>query len=246
MHVIASGSKGNASIIYNKDTVILIDNGLSKRRLILGLNEVNKGLDDITAFLLTHDHSDHTYGASFVPLGKRYARKGTILLQPGHELELFNSYIFGSIQVTVLQTSHDAIAPCGFIFKEFDTDETILYMTDTGMIPKKSLKLMKNCVNYFIESNHDVEMLLASDRPDCLKKRILSKVGHLSNIQCGEYLCTLIGPKTRNIMLAHLSEECNTPEAAENTVKNILENEGLLTKNLHISHALQKESKDLC
>lgn len=246
MHIIASGSKGNASIIYNNDTTLLIDNGLSKKRLILGFNEINKSINSLTAFLITHDHCDHISGASFIPLGKRYARKGTILLSPGHELELFNAYIFGSIQVTVLQTSHDAISPCGFLFRDLNDDDTILYMTDTGYIPKKSIKYMRNCVNYFIESNHNVDMLLDSKRPESVKHRIISNIGHLSNEQCADYLSNLIGNKTKNIKLAHLSEECNKPEIALSTIANKLKEAGYVLENLHISCANQWESSDLC
>jgi len=246
MHVIGSGSKGNASIIYNKDTTILVDMGLSKERLVLGLNEIGRGIKDIDAFLITHNHSDHVSGARFVPVGKRYAREGTILLNEGNIIELNKKYTFISIEVEVLETSHDAIGFCGFLFKDLDTSETLLYMTDTGIIPSSSLEKMKNCDYYFIESNHDVFMLLNSGRPKILIDRILSDHGHLSNEQCGDYLSYIIGDKTKAIMLAHLSEECNEPKVALETVKTVLENEGLILNGIKFSCASQWESTDLC
>lgn len=242
MHVIASGSKGNASIIYNDETVILVDMGITRIRLSEGLKEINKSIKDINYVFFTHEHSDHIKGAQYLPTKLFYARAGTIPLLKNHELELFKEYTFNSIKVVTLLTCHDAISPCGFLFK--DKENSIVYLTDSGYIPDVTLQLIMNKEYYFIESNHDVEMLFNSLRPEQLKERIFSDLGHLSNEQSAHYMTILIGDKTKGIMLAHLSEECNTPEKAIRTYNNIFAEEGLSLKDIKLSCAKQYESVD--
>ncbi|MFA7111086.1 MAG: MBL fold metallo-hydrolase, partial [Bacilli bacterium] len=169
MHIIASGSKGNASIVYDDSTCILIDCGISKKRLVEGLKEVKKALNDIDFVLFTHNHIDHILGESYFSLDKKYARKGTINLLQNHELIFNHIYTFKDFQVELLETSHDAIAPCGFLFK--NKNESLVYITDSGFIPESTFKLIKDKTYYFIESNHDYDMLINSNRPLILKKR---------------------------------------------------------------------------
>lgn len=242
MHVIASGSKGNASIIYNDETVILVDMGITRIRLSEGLKEINKSIKDINYVFFTHEHSDHIKGAQYLPTKLFYSRAGTLPLIEDHELELFKEYYFNSIKIITLLTSHDATSPCGFLFK--DKENSIVYLTDSGYIPDVTLKAIMNKDYYFIESNHDVEMLINSSRPEVLKKRILSDLGHLSNEQSAHYMTLLVGDKTKGIMLAHLSEECNTPEKAIETYRNIFDEEGLSLRNIKLSCAKQYESVD--
>lgn len=245
MHIISSGSKGNASFIYDKETTILIDFGISLRRLKAGLKEIDKTIDDIDYCLCTHNHSDHSKSIKYLKNKDWYCRKGTIsnFVNP-HELEVFNRYLFGEIVVTPLLTSHDAIAPCGFLFEE--NDETIVYITDTGYIPEETLSFIKNCDYYFFESNYDEDMLKNSDRSQYLKYRILSEKGHLSNVRSAEYLSKLIGDKTKAIMLAHISQECNTKELALKTCENILKKNNVNINKIIISCASQWNSEDLC
>ena len=219
LYDIASGSKGNACLIYNEKNIILVDMGISKTRLEEGLFEIGLNIDDIDFVFFTHDHTDHIAGEKFIPLSKKYALKGTITLQNSNILENYKEYAFGSFKVTTLKTSHDAINPCGYIFE--DKDEKLIYMTDTGKILKKSLALMNNADYYFIESNHDLDMLYNSGRPQSLINRIAGIKGHLSNEDSAYYISGLIGPKTKKIMLAHLSEDCNTESVALETYQRI-------------------------
>ena len=244
MHVISSGSKGNASLIYDNSTTILVDMGISLKRLIEGLNEINKDLDDIDFCLFTHEHSDHVKGASFIDKGLYFSRLGTIELKKGHNLEIFKKYHFGDIDVTPLLTSHDAIAPCGFLFEE--NNEKLVYLTDTGYIPETTLDCIHNCDYYFIESNYDEKMLFESSRPIFLKQRIAGEMGHLSNEQSATYMSELIGGKTKAIMLAHLSEECNKPEVALDTYKKVFKEKKVSFKQVKCICAHQWSSSDLC
>lgn len=208
MHIIASGSKGNCAIIYDENTKILVDLGITKARLVEGLNEINLSIEDIDFALFTHDHTDHISNEKILNSEKKYAIRWVLDLKEDNFLKLFKEYKFKSFNVIPLETSHDATASCGFLFK--NGNEELVYITDTGVIPFSTLDYIMNKDYYFIECNHDIEMLLNSSRPTLLKERILSNRGHLSNEQCVYYLDKIIGNKTKKIILAHISEECNS------------------------------------
>lgn len=219
---IASGSKGNATLLSDGETLIQVDMGIPLKRLKEGLSNLHKEVGDIQGVVLTHEHSDHI---SRLPLlAKRgvkvYSTLGTcaeadFFLTPGRQIEI------GSISVLPFSSSHDARNPVNYLFTLLG--KRIAYITDTGVILKDNLPLLKNCDYYVFESNHDKVMLMNSPRPPELKKRIAGKKGHLSNEQAGEYLSALIGPNTKKIYLAHLSEECNTPEIALETIQRIFQ-----------------------
>ncbi|MCQ2742018.1 MAG: MBL fold metallo-hydrolase [Bacilli bacterium] len=208
---VGSGSKGNATLIYSGKTLIQVDMGVSLRRIKESLKMFDKKIEDIQGLLITHDHSDHI---GTIPLYKGkvpiYASLGTYdtpnLLMPGIVIEI------GDIKVMPFSTSHDAANPIGFIF-ECD-GEKMGYVTDTGILPEEAQEKLNDCDFYLFESNHDYRMLMASKRPPALKRRIHSDHGHLSNSNSAAYMMNLIGPRTKEIYLAHLSEECNTPEYA--------------------------------
>ena len=243
VRVIGSGSKGNATVIFNEETTLLIDFGLSRLRVKKALKEFDKTLESIDYAFFTHNHTDHIKSIEFLEPGKVYALDGTIPLRQANKLEVFHKYQFGTFFVTPLKTSHDAPNPCGYLIEDEDT--SLVYMTDTGYIPEESLEYMKNKNYYIIESNHDVLMLLKSRRTDELKARILAYYGHLSNEQSALYMADLIGNNTKEVVLAHLSEECNTPDVALNTYNQIFIERNVQANNLIIKCAEQKEWVDL-
>ena len=130
----------------------------------------------------------------------------------------YNSYKFNDLEVFVLPASHD-IDTINFVIK--NKEETLVYITDTGYISKRNLDYLVNADYYFFESNHDVKMLMESNRPIFLKKRILSDNGHLSNETASEYLVSLIGDKTKEIMFIHLSDVANNKDICLNTFNTI-------------------------
>lgn len=218
---IGSGSKGNATIIYNEDTTILVDVGVSKRRIVTALRTINRKLENVQFVLITHAHSDHVSNIDIFDPKIVYSVKNELVNHMDFNiLEHFKEYDFNSIKVTVLLTSHDVMGSCGFLFK--DNKNELVYITDTGYIPLSTLNVIKNKDIYIMESNHDINMLLESRRTNRLKERILSSVGHLSNDLCGQYLSEVIGEKTKAIFLAHLSEECNLDGIALDTVYSIV------------------------
>ena len=145
--------------------------------------------------------------------------------------------LIGDIKVNVIKTSHDAKESIGFIVSS--DDRSMVYITDTGYINDKYFKKLYNHDLYIMESNHDVEMLMEGSYPSYLKKRIIGDKGHLSNVQAAEYLTYFVGPKTKWIVLAHLSDENNNYEKAYDTVKKVLDSNNKKADKILI--AKQKE-----
>lgn len=242
-YILASGSKGNATLIFNEDASLIIDFGISKTELEEKLSIIGKSLAEINYFFFTHSHSDHAKSFEMVPIEKRYALRNVIPLLKGNELKCYSEYQFGSFLITPIKASHDSNPTCGYLIK--DQNEELVYLTDTGQILKRTFNLIKNKTYYIIESNHDVDMLLNSNRPEILKRRILSYKGHLSNEDSAFYMCSLIGENTKKLVLAHLSEECNTPEVALDTYRNIFLKKNIDLSNIELKCANQHEVVEL-
>ena len=219
-YIIASGSKGNATLLEHDGRVLLIDMGITISRLKSELESIGYNIQDIEAVLFTHEHSDHASGARFFDEDVIYATEGTLGGSKHHILKPYEKINILGLNVTPLATSHDAFAPIGFLFE--NSTEKLVYMTDTGFISEKNLEVMRNADYYIIESNHNIKMLLQTNRPVDLKQRILSDFGHLSNEDSALYMSELIGDKTKEIVLAHISEEANDNETALGTYLRIL------------------------
>ena len=218
-HIIASGSKGNATVVVSNKTVLLIDMGISLTRLEEGLNEIKLSVNDITGALFTHNHTDHISGIKFISPKIMYALEGTLPGSLSHVVYLNKPFKIGDFEITPIETSHDATNPCAYLIK--DKDSSLFYMTDTGVFVEETLPLIKNPTYLIIESNHDIKMLLHTDRPFDLKNRIMSDHGHLCNEDSAIAAISIIGENTKEIVLAHLSEEANAPEVALEAYKKI-------------------------
>lgn len=236
-YILASGSKGNATLIEHENRVLLIDMGITLSRLKEELANINRQISDIGAVLFTHEHSDHASGAHFFEEDKLYATEGTLNGLRHNVLKPYEKISLLGLDITPLATSHDAFAPVGFLFE--NSIERLVYMTDTGFISDKNLEVMKNADYYIIESNHNVKMLLQTNRPADLKQRILSDVGHLSNEDSALYMSELIGAKTKEVVLAHISEEANTDEIALKAYNRILKKRFVNISNIRIYCAKQ-------
>lgn len=242
-YILASGSKGNATLIFDNDTSILIDFGISKKEIEEKLSSIGKKLANLDYFLFTHAHSDHIKSYECTPIEKRYTLKNIVPLLKDHELSCYKEYQLGRFLIMPIKASHDSNPTCGFLIKS--DNEELVYLTDTGQISKRTFNLIKNKAYYIIESNHDVEMLLNSNRPAILKSRILSYKGHLSNEDSAFYMSSLIGENTKKIVLAHLSEECNTPEKALETYHNVFALRKISLDHIEIKCASQHEVVEL-
>jgi len=210
-NIIASGSKGNATIIKYKDSILLIDMGITLTRLQEGLKEWDLKLDQLSGALFTHDHGDHIRGLRFISPKICYSTRGT-LTSLCNEIDFYQPFLVGEFKITPYKTSHDATNPCCYLIEA--GEEKLAYVTDTGYMLEETINAFKN-VNYLIiESNHDIQMLLKTNRPLELKERIMSDHGHLCNEDSAVAAANIVGPDTKEIVLAHLSEEANTPELA--------------------------------
>ena len=210
--VIASGSKGNATLLFTKENIFLIDFGIPNNLLESELARFNKTIKDITALFVTHEHADHLRSLKSISPKKQYALEGTLAGGLSNILELNKTITINGVDIAPFIISHDASNPCGFVFN--DGEEKLVYMTDTGKYISRNTPLLKNPDYLIIESNHDIQMLLRTNRPMVLKERIMSDHGHLCNEDSAFAALEIIGDNTKEIILAHLSEEANTPELA--------------------------------
>lgn len=238
--LVGSGSKGNASLILSGHTLIQIDMGVPLNRMKDALKSLGKTREDIAGVFITHEHSDHI---STLPLYhervKVFCSEGTLKEEPHEVIKPFKEIEFGDFKIQPFSVSHDAANPIGFIIE--DATSKLGYVTDTGYLPDDDIPLLQDCDYYVFESNHDYKMLLHSDRPAILKKRIHSDVGHLSNVDSATYMSELIGPRTKQIFLAHISEECNTPELALETYQKTFQKKRIDASHIEIIPAKQWE-----
>lgn len=232
---IASGSKGNATLIYNDDTLILLDMGVPKYLLLDALSKINRDYSDIQGVLITHEHSDHVKTLNLLHDDFPVYSGPNVVIASNH-IDVFpeEAINIGSMLIYPIQASHDAEFPLGYVF--YSESEKLVYLTDTGVVLESVLPYIHNADYFIFESNHDVKMLETSGRPKVLIERIKGKKGHLSNRDSALALSMLVGPATKAIYLAHLSEECNTPELALDTYKNVFEEKhiGFDFENIHV------------
>lgn len=225
--VLASGSKGNSTFIKYKNTKILIDAGIPAVHITRKLEALNEDPNELDAILITHTHVDHVKGLRVFLKKRQIPVYITPKMEP--EIDIANPnfvYIRQSqlkikdLTIEVIKTSHDVVDSVGYVVNSEEAG--VVYITDTGYINKKYYPVLENKDAYIMESNHDVTMLLEGSYPYHLKQRILNDTGHLSNKDSAKHLSKLVGNKTKYVVLAHLSEENNTPEKALETLNETL------------------------
>lgn len=237
VYFLASGSKGNATVLLTKEKKILIDFGMTKKRMVDLLAQIQLQIEDLDAVFFTHEHSDHGMGKDFIPLDKRYGSSKSFPVLKEHELHHGDHLRLGDLTIDVFPLSHDAKDSLGFVFD--DGDESLVYITDTGYVSEKNIALCTNKTYYLMESNHNVKMLLQTERSQDLKVRILGDTGHLSNEDSAYYISKMIGPQTKAVYLAHLSEEANTETIALETYHRVLQK--LKVKYQHVKIIATKQ-----
>ena len=229
VQVLASGSKGNVTIVLCDDIKLIIDVGLSYLTIKRKLEEKNLTFSDFSGILITHGHSDHIKGLESVikhtNLDILIPQKMYIDLEnvvPESRCQFIDdNFSIGNVNIELIHTSHDTNYSVGYVI-EYQKKE-LVYVTDTGYINQKFLRKMINKDIYVIESNHDEQMLMDGPYPRFLKERVISDRGHLSNKTTAKYLKNIIGEKTKYIVLAHLSEKNNTEEIAYNETSSVID-----------------------
>lgn len=265
----SSGSSGNSYLVRTRTTALIVDAGISTKRILSGLSDTQTPTELVSGLLLTHEHSDHV--KSLGTLSKKlpqmgvYATPGTWAgieeagISCGEQSKRFfhrdETFQVGDITVKAFPVSHDARDPVGFSF--FHGGNQISIITDTGYLSEEMLAEVAGARILVLEANHDIEMLKFGRYPWFLKQRVLGREGHLSNIAAGEALLTLLNGSNvdqvtgeiRNcsteqtcVVLAHLSKENNFPEMAYQTIKNILEeNQYYIGKHISLNTLIRDE-----
>ncbi|BBB90231.1 MAG TPA: MBL fold metallo-hydrolase [Methylomusa anaerophila] len=230
IHVLASGSTGNAIFVEMNQTKLLVDAGISARRIKNSLDSLGTRVEDIDGVLITHEHHDHVSGLTTLLKKYRlpaYANPDTWLAMSCRQalpdeccLSFKDSLDIGEMKIEPFSISHDAADPVGYSL--YCGEIKCSVATDLGFVTpevKQSLSLSDVVV---LESNHDLDMLKKGSYPWPLKKRIMGNKGHLANTDAGWTLARLPRKARTDVFLAHLSQENNRPDLAANTVGGIL------------------------
>lgn len=229
---IASGSSGNCIYTGSETTHLLVDAGISAKKIEAGLRELQVEGKDIQGLLITHEHSDHIKGAGI--LARRYgfpiyATEGTIRQMKAtsslgtvdeslyHVVRADEQFTIGDVEIEPFRISHDAAEPVAYRFRCGEKKAAVA--TDMGVYNDYIVEHLKGQDVLLLEANHDIQMLQVGPYPYPLKQRILGERGHLSNESAGQLLCRVLHDRMKKIYLGHLSKENNYAELAYETVR---------------------------
>ena len=226
---LGSGSKGNATLIDNGITCVVIDLGFTIKETVRRLSRLGLMPQDVDAILVTHEHADHIHGVA------GFARKfGTpVYLTPGtyrhkqmgelpflNKINCHSSFEVGSLSITPVTVPHDAKEPCQYLVSSKGI--TIGILTDLGHITPHVRDKYRECDALLLECNHDVTMLQDGSYPYQLKQRVAGDYGHLNNVQAAELLDTINLERLRHLIISHISGENNLPNLAQDAVQPLL------------------------
>jgi phosphoribosyl 1,2-cyclic phosphodiesterase len=241
---IASGSSGNAYALCCGGMNFLVDAGISGKRVQYALEE--RGIRDLAGIFITHEHRDHIAGAGIAarrygcPIFAthqvwRFFMRHDLVGRVGDDQVAFltagETQSLGPLDVMAFPISHDAVAPVGFCFEY--GGRRVALATDLGCVTQGVQDAIADADLIVLEANHDPEMLQKCRYPADLKRRVASQRGHLSNGQCGALLAQVC--EGRRVLLAHLSEESNTPMLAMDTVRRVLDANEIAPRSLEIA-----------
>ena len=236
--VLGSGSGGNSALITFGSTSVLVDAGLSASQLQSRLEAVDSHPSQLTAILLTHEHGDHVRGLEVltkkfpVPIYcnalTRQVVRETFKSEGDRTWKLIQhgaNFRIGEIEIECFNVPHDAVDPMGFIFRA--DGRKLGLLSDLGHVPKQLTQRLQGLHTLFVEANYDGTLLQDdTKRPFSTKQRISSHHGHLSNHQTAELLAEIAHPELEQVVLGHLSSDCNKPELVIATMRKALETKG--------------------
>ncbi len=232
--ILASGSKGNAIYFESGGTSLLLDCGISLKQLELRLAEMGRESKDISAIVVSHEHTDHVKGVAVLASRRKIPVYITKKCRERvadfhdekrkidfHTFSCGSSFTVGDIRLESFPTPHDAVDPCGFVLRDRD-GYSVGFATDIGYVSRLVSFNLSHTNHIMIEANHDVDLLMQGKYPWDVKQRIKSRQGHLSNEDCFALLKTLIHPELEHISLLHLSEENNNPDLLDAFARSLL------------------------
>ncbi len=234
---LGSGSSGNALLLDDGKSCVLVDCGIGPRQLAKALAAANRTPNDIEAVLITHEHIDHVRGLkalartdSRLVASEGTATAATLPAASWEEIRLGAALRVGHMTVTALSVSHDAKEPCGYHIAS-DGGGKVVVITDIGCRDDALIDPLSDADLIVLEANHDLQMLRNGPYPHYLKRRVLSSSGHLSNSDCGSLLAASLQrvPAPGEVWLAHLSQTNNRPQLAVATVRQSLASAGVAT-----------------
>lgn len=222
---LGSGSKGNGTLVENESACVLIDCGFSVSETERRLRRLDRSPSDLSAILVTHEHSDHIRGVA--PLARKYQlpvklthgtaiavnwqdERGVEKITPHKSVEV------GSLSVLPIAVPHDAREPVQYVISSFGLKFGIL--TDLGSVTASIVEHYGNCDCLLLEANHDVEMLATGPYPPFLKRRVGSDWGHLNNGQTADLLSRIDGSKIQTLVIGHISQKNNHQSLVERAV----------------------------
>ena len=229
---IASGSSGNCVYVGSQATHLLVDTGISGKRVEQGLKGLDLSPKDLDGILITHEHADHISGLGVITRKYEipvYATEGTIkaMLESGslgkveeslfHPIKEDEKFILKDLTINPMHISHDAVQPVAYRISY--GNKRVGICTDLGVYNDYTVECLRNLDLLYLEANHDVHMLQVGPYPYYLKQRILGERGHLSNEAAGKLLSRLLHDGMQAVVLGHLSKENNLPELAYESVR---------------------------
>ncbi len=243
-----SGSTGNSLFVQSKETKVLVDAGVSAKKIIEGLETIDVDIKDINAIMVTHEHIDHI--RSIGTIAKKwnipiYATLGTwngienekavIKVENKNYFKIGEKFEIGDLKIIPFSTSHDAMDPCGFSIE--NEGKKISIVTDLGEMTKEVLANLKTSKFILLEANYEPEVLRCCSYPYGVKTRIAGNRGHLSNGDAGKTISKLVDYGLENVMLGHLSKESNFPELAYKSVLNEMMQNGIKENDIELKIA---------
>lgn len=248
---LSSGSRGNATLIRDGNNALLIDNGLSLSTLIGRMESRDIDPRDVKGILVTHEHTDHIKG--IFSFAKKFDTPiylseyiADSITERGESVGLNimeideTGFSFSGFDIEPFRVPHDALYTVGYRISK--GKESVGVATDIGVMTDNILKNLSQCNLVMLESNHDKDMLMGGRYPYVLKMRIKSNKGHLSNDECADTLLKLRESGVKKFVLAHLSEDNNSPEIAFDTVKRLFDGEKLVEGKDYITHVASQHT----
>lgn len=255
VHVLASGSRGNATVVTYGETAVLIDAGISAKRITDGMKAIGIDMDNLQGICITHEHTDHVAGLP--QMLKRFdvpvfTKKETWQAM-GEKVEPYNKRLHAmtrhildldELTLEAFSLSHDAANPIGF--SVYGGHEKVTLITDTGVVNDSMLGQLDESTMLILEANHDVQMLRQGPYIQSLKNRVEGPYGHLCNEVAAQALLMMKRPPQLQVVLAHRSEQNNTINKVSSAMAHILNAEGLkIGSDVVLMHGQQKETVTL-